>query len=221
MVLNLIARRLVENSHANPRITAMPSTPVHLPMSHPPAIVLRADDPARQWWFFLRSLFANEIAAGDEYLRFGKLCVAIVVNGGQRFTDFHAISDSFVEFQTDAMIDLVFLLFASAAKHGERDAESLAVGAGDKTTGRTRYVKIQARDGQAFRLVNDAFIAALQANPLAAFFERRAGGDHGLGEAAAFFDGLRSLTEITHPRREGEVHVAPIGRPAASEAFDG
>ena len=82
-------------------------------------------------------------------------------------------------------------------------------------------MKIQARDGQAFRLVNDAFIAALQANPLAEFFERLAGGDHGLGEAAAFFDGLRSLTEIKHPRREVEAQVAQIGRPAASEDFDG
>src|SRR5207302_10506602 len=103
---------------------------------------------------------------------------------------------------------LVFLLLAAAAKYGERDAESLAVGAADKTTGRTRYVKIQARDGQAFRLVNDAFIAALQANPLAEFFERLAGGEHGLGEAAAFVDGLRSLTEIKHPRREVEAQVA-------------
>src|SRR5437660_11067328 len=109
------------------------------------------------------------------------------------------------------MIDLVFLLFASAAKHGERDAESLAVGAGNKTTGRARYVKIQARDGQAFRLVNDAFIAPLQANPLAEFFERLAASDHGLGEAAAFFHGLRSLAEIKHLRGEIEAQVAQIG----------
>src|SRR5713226_9056138 len=68
MVLSLIALRFVENSHANPRITAMPSTPVHLPMNHPPAIVLRADDPAHQGPFFLRCFFSNEIAAGNERL---------------------------------------------------------------------------------------------------------------------------------------------------------
>src|SRR5438445_13822945 len=107
MVLSLIALRLVENSHAKPRITAMPSTPVHLPMSHPPAIVLRADDPAYQWWFFLRRLFANEIAAGNECFRFRKFYVAIVVNRGQLFADFHAISDSFVDLPSAAMHHLV------------------------------------------------------------------------------------------------------------------
>src|SRR5712692_10319515 len=47
-VLSLIARRLVENTHANPRITAMPRTPVHLPMNTPPTIDLRSDDAPNQ-----------------------------------------------------------------------------------------------------------------------------------------------------------------------------
>src|SRR5947207_4118494 len=66
----------------------MPSTPVHLPMNHPPAIDLGADDPAHQWPLFLRRIFANEIAAGNERLRFGKFGVAIVMNRGQRFSLF-------------------------------------------------------------------------------------------------------------------------------------
>src|SRR5947208_9907524 len=91
MVWSWIARRLVENSHANPRITAMPSTPVHLPMNHPPAIDLDADDPAHQGPLVLRRIFANEIAAGNKRLRFGKFGVAIVMNRGQRFSLFHTI----------------------------------------------------------------------------------------------------------------------------------
>src|SRR5713226_2039947 len=137
MVLSLIARRLVENSHANPRITAMPSTPVHLPMNHPPAIDLGADNPAHQRPFFLRRIFANKIAAGNERLRLGKLGVAIVMNRGQRFSLFHAIADALVEFEADTVIDLVFLFLAASAEHGQRDATLLAVGAGDEAAGGT------------------------------------------------------------------------------------
>src|SRR5260370_27811464 len=44
MVLSLIALRFVENSHADPIIPAMPSTPVHLPMYLPPAIAAMPHD---------------------------------------------------------------------------------------------------------------------------------------------------------------------------------
>ena len=79
---------------------------------------------------------------------------------------------------------------------------------------------MQARGGQAFRFVNDALIAALQANPLPEFFECLAADDHGFGEAAAFFHALRSLTEIEHPGGEFEAQVTEIGGPAALEDFD-
>src|SRR5712664_185247 len=221
MVLSLMARRSVENSHANPRITAMPSTPVHLPMNSPPSIDLSADDPVHQGPLFLWRYFANEIAAGNERFRFAKFGVAIVMNRGQRFSVFHAIADPLVEFEPHAVIDLVFLFFTASAEHGERDAKLLAVGADDKTTGGTRYVEMQPRGGQALRLFNDAFIAPLQANPLPEFFECLAGGDHGFGEAAAFFHALRSLTEIEHPRGEFEAQVSEIGRAVSFEYLDG
>src|SRR5216683_2951330 len=90
------------------------------------------------------------------------------------------------------------------AERGQRDSKLLAVCSGDESASGTYYLEMQPRRGQAFRLVNDAFIAALQANPLSEFFECMAGGNHGIGEAAAFFHALRSLAEIEHPRRKFE-----------------
>src|SRR5712692_2891553 len=130
-----------------------------------------ANQAAHQRPLFSRSFFANVITLRNEPLRFGKFGVAIVMNRGQRFSFFHAIADPLVEFEADAVIDLVFLLLAPAAEHGERDAKLLAVSAGDEAAGGTRHAEMQARHGQTFRLVNDAFIAALQANPLSEFFE--------------------------------------------------
>src|SRR5229473_7617476 len=128
-----------------------------------------ANQVAHQGPLFSRSFFANVITLRNEPLRFAKFGVAIVMNRGQRFSLFHAIADPLVEFEADAVIDLVFLFFAASAEHGERDAKLLAVGAGDEATGGTRYVEMQARGGEALRLVNDAFIAALQSNPLPEF----------------------------------------------------
>src|SRR6266849_2215430 len=179
MVLSLMARRLVENSHAN-------------------LITLR-----------------------NESLRFAKFGVAIVMNRGQRFSLFHAIADAFVKFEADAVIDLVFLFLAATAERGQRDSKLLAVCSGDESASGTYYLEMQPRRGQAFRLVNDAFIAALQANPLSEFFECMAGGNHGIGNAAAFFHALRSLAQIEHPRRKFEAQVAQIGGPAALENFHG
>src|SRR5258708_123656 len=159
MVLSLIARRFVEKSHAAPRITAIPSTPVKRPMNTPLQTAdSSANQAAHQRPLLSWSLFANLITLRDAAPRFGKLGVAIVMNSGQRFSLFHAIADAFVEFETHAAIDLVFLLFAPSTEHGERNSKLLAVSAGDEAAGRTRYVEMQPRRGQSFRLVNDAFI---------------------------------------------------------------
>src|SRR5258706_1005968 len=222
MVLRLMARWSVEKSQASPSITAMPSTPVNRPMNTPLQTTdSSANHAAHQRPLFARSFLANLITVRDAALRFGKFGVAIVMNRGQRFSLFHAIADPLVEFEPDAVIDLVFLLFTASAEHGERDAKLLAVGAGDEAAGGTRHVEMQARGGQALRLVNDAFISALQSNPVTEFFECLPGGDHGFGEAAAFFHALGSLPEIEHPRGKFDAQVTQIGWAAAFEDFDG
>src|SRR6266478_4740042 len=180
-----------------------------------------ANQAAHQRPLFSRSFFANVITLRNEPLRFAKFAVAIVMNRGQRFSFFHAIADASVKFEADAVIDLVFLFLAATAERGQRDSKLLAVCSGDESASGTYYLEMQPRRGQAFRLVNDAFIAALQANPLSEFFECMAGANHGIGKAAAFFHALRSLAEIEHPRRKFEAQVAQIGGPAALENFDG
>src|SRR5712692_6528931 len=196
-VLSLIARRSVEKSQASPRITVMPSTPVKRPMNTSLHTAnSSANHPAHQRPLLARSFLADVITVRDAALRFGKFGVAIVMNRGQRFSLFHAIADALVEFEPNAVIDLVFLLFPASAEQRERDAKLLAVGAGDEAATGTYYLEMQPRRGQEFRLVNHAFIAALQANPLPKFFECMAGGNHGFGEPAAFFLNHPPLTEI-------------------------
>src|SRR5260370_15223024 len=129
------------------------------------------------------------------------------MNRSQRFPFFHAIADPFVEFEADAVIDLVFLLFAAPAEHGKRDAKLFAVCAGDEPTGGTHYVEMQARDRQAFRLVNDAFLAPLPANSLPVLFEGLAGRDPGFGQAPAFFHALLCITARKHPPRTFATHA--------------
>jgi len=97
--------------------------------------------------------------------------VAIEMNGRQGLSLFHAIANALVKFEADAVINQVFLLFAASAEHGKRNAELLAVRSCDEAGGGTCYVEIQARDGQAFRLVNDALVSTLQPNSLPEFFE--------------------------------------------------
>src|SRR5260370_37416992 len=89
---------------------------------------------------FLRPAVTDEIVSGDERLRFGQSGVVIVMNCGQRFGFFHAVADALVEFEPDAMIDLVLFFLAAAAKHGQHDAKLLAVGASDVAAARTRYM---------------------------------------------------------------------------------
>src|SRR6266436_10218512 len=120
-----------------------------------------ANQAAHQRPLFSRSFFANEITLRNASLRFAKFGVAIVMNRGQRFSLFHAIADAFVEFEADAVIDLVFLLFTASAEHREGHAKLLAVRADDETAVGTRYVEMQARGGQARGFINNAFIASL------------------------------------------------------------
>ena len=80
---------------------------------------------------------------------------------------------------------------------------------------------MQPRGRQAFGLVNNAFIATLQANPFPEFFECPTRGNHGFGKAAAFFQAFRSFPEIEHPRREFEAQVPEIGGAATSKDLDG
>src|SRR5258708_23849357 len=215
-----MARRSVEKSQASPRIAAMPSTPVKRPMNTSlQTAISSANHAAHQRPPFARRFLANQITVRDAARRFGKFGVAIVMNCGQRFSFFHAIADPLVEFKADAVIDLVFLLFTASAEHGERDAKLLAVGAGNEAPGRTCDVDVQTRGGQALRLVNDAFIAPLQANSLPQFFKCLAGGDHGFREAPAFFHALRSLAEIEHPRGEFDAQLSEIGGCAALDGL--
>src|SRR6266704_5410095 len=143
--------------------------------------------------FFLKPAVTDEIVAGDERLRFGQSGVVIVMNCGQRFGFFHAVADALVEFEPDAMIDLVFLFLAAAAEDGQRDAKLLAVGASDVAAARTRYIGMEPCLPQALRLINHAFVAPLQTNPLPKFFQGLTGGNHRFREPAAFLETRRSF----------------------------
>src|SRR5258708_39439893 len=194
-----MARRSVEKSQASPRIAAMPSTPVKRPMTTSlQTAISSANHAAHQRPPFARRFLANQITVRDAARRFGKFGVAIVMNCGQRFSFFHAIADPLVEFKADAVIDLVFLLFTASAEHGERDAKLLAIGAGDEAAGGTCDVDVQTRGGQALRLVNDAFIAPLPANPLPQFFSCLAAGELGFPAATALFPPLPALPTAEH-----------------------
>src|SRR5258708_28605797 len=120
----------------------MPSTPVKRPMSTPlQTMDSSANQAPHQKPFFQRRFFANDIAAGDELFRFAEFSVLVEMNGGQGLSLFHAIAYAFVEFEADAVINFVFLLFAAASQHGERNAELLTVHAGDEAAGPTRHMK--------------------------------------------------------------------------------
>src|SRR5437879_4337818 len=199
MVLSLIDFRFVENTHARPRITAIPSIPVKRPMNTPLQTTdSSANQTAHQCVLFARSFLANVITVRDAVLCFGKLGVAIVMNRSQRFFFFHAIADAFVEFEPDGVIDMVFFFLAAPAKHGQRNAELLTVGVCYKTASRTQDLGMQPRCWQAFGLINDALVSALQPNPLAESFERLAGSNHSLGQMPAFFHAFRSFAQKKH-----------------------
>src|SRR5258706_7903914 len=114
--------------------------------------------------------FSNVIAAGNQALRFRQLGVAIVMNCGERFAFFRAVANALVKFETYAVIDLVFLFFAAAAQHGERNAEALAVRTGDEATRRTRDIETRTRLRQPLRLGHHPLVPALQSNSFPEFF---------------------------------------------------
>src|SRR6266849_1719245 len=156
--------------------------------------------------------FSNVIAAGNQALRLRQLGVAIVMNRGERFALFHAVADALVKFESYGMIDFVFLLFAAAAKHCERDAEALAASTGDEAARRTRDVETRTRLRQPLWLVHHALVPALQANSLFEFFPRLAAGDHALRKFSAFVHALCFFAEIEHPRGKLEAQFAKIRR---------
>src|SRR5882672_12203136 len=134
------------------------------------------------------------------------------MNRRERFAFFHAVADAFVKFESYAMIDLVFLFFAAAAQHGERNAETLAVGTGDEAARRTRDVETRTCLRQALRFVHHPLVSALQANSLFEFLPCLAAGDHALGKFPAFVDALCFFAEIEHPRGKLEAQFAEIRR---------
>jgi hypothetical protein len=57
------------------------------------------------------------VAGGNQAASFGQFGVAIVTNCGQRFSFFHAAADALVEFQSDAVVNLVI---DSSPQSGQR-----------------------------------------------------------------------------------------------------
>src|SRR6266849_7617351 len=171
--------------------------------------------PLFPWW-----VLSDMIATRNQALGFRQLGVAIVMNCSERFAFFHAVTDALVKFESYAVIDPVFLLLAAAAAHGERNAESLAVSAGDEAARRTRDIETRTRLRQPLRFVNHALISTLQTNSLPEFLFGLAAGDHALGKFPAFVDALCLFAEIEHPRGKLEAQFAEIRRAAVVEDFD-
>src|SRR5712692_8276200 len=105
--------------------------------------------PLFPWW-----VLSDMIATRNQALGFRQLGVAIVMNCGERFALFHAGTDALVEFESYAVIDLVFLLLTAAAEHGERDAEALAVGPRNEAPGSARHIHMEPRLRETLRLVH-------------------------------------------------------------------
>src|SRR6202023_1631380 len=131
-----------------------------------------------------------------------KARIGIVANGRKRFAFLDAMADALVKLQTDGVIDGVFFLLATAAENGKRNAELLAVGAGDVAGGWASNVEMIAGLGQSMGLIDDAVITALQANSLFEFFLGLAACDRGLCQLAAFADALGAFAEVEHPGGE-------------------
>src|SRR6202790_5654445 len=109
-------------------MTEKPSTPTNRPMRAPS---LSAESPSKQRALSARCCGAEIVAAGDEALGFREFGVVIVVDGGQRFAFFHGVAYALAEFETDAMVDGVFLFFPAAAERGQGDYELFAIVCGD------------------------------------------------------------------------------------------
>src|ERR1700730_7844361 len=167
-----------------------------------------------------RCFCAEIVAAGDEALGFRELGVVIVVDGGERVAFFHGVADALAEFEADAVVDGVFFFCATAAEHGEGDAELLAVRSRDEAGVFTGYVEVETRLGQAAGFVDHPIVSALQPNSLLEFLLGQTAGDHGFGKATAFFEALGAFTEIEHPRGELDAQLVKVGGASAIQHVD-
>src|SRR4029077_14556663 len=157
---------------ASPRITAMPSTPVHLPMNNPPTIDLGADNPTNQGQRRSGWLLADQITSGDQTSCFDKPRVGIVMDGGQRFIFFHAIADALMGFEPTRMVDGILFFLAPASQNRKSDAKLVASRFRAEATGRAPNFDMGAVLWQALRFVHRVLVAALQFNDLPEFIFR-------------------------------------------------
>src|SRR5271167_463855 len=157
------------------------------------ARALSPENSPNQRQLFARRSPTDLVAVGDEALRFGQLCAAIVMNCGQWLAFFYAVSDAFVEFEADCMVDGIFLFFAAAAEHGEGGAKLLAVCCRDETGGGTKYVRAGAGSRKKLWFFDNKIVTALKSNTVLESFHGLAGCDHGFSEEAAFFEGFSAF----------------------------
>src|SRR5579859_530060 len=148
-----------------------------------------------------RRSFADLIAGGDETPRFRQLCSVIVMNCYERLAFFYTVANAFVKFEADSVVDTVFLFFTTTAKGGKGGPELLAICCADKACGRTGNTGVVASLREQERVVDDAFVTALETNALLEFFFGLAAREHGFGEMAAFVESLGALAEEKHPAR--------------------
>src|SRR5262249_26050338 len=84
--------------------------------------------------FFRRRLrVAEGEGLRDALARFVEFCGGIVMDCDEEVAPFDAVTDTFVEFESYAVVDFVFFFFTAAAEHGEGDAEFHAVGSGEES----------------------------------------------------------------------------------------
>src|SRR5208283_2351008 len=122
------------------------------------------------------------------------------------------IADALVEFQPDAMVNGIFLLFAAATQHGQRDAELQAIRVAD-VSGLWAYdLRAISRQGKQGSIFNNARVAPLQLDSLAEFLQGLPAGDHLLRKSPPFIDGGRAFAEIKHPCGELQAKLAQIVR---------
>src|ERR1700682_102038 len=126
------------------------------------------------------------------------------MDGGEGFTFFDAVADALVKFETDGMIDGIFLFLAAAAENGQGNAELLAICSGDVSADEARNIALKAGFGQTVGFVNDARVSALQLDVLSELFACLAGSDHFFGEVTAFVNAFCSVAKEEHPPRKLE-----------------
>src|ERR1700722_202111 len=164
--------------------------------------------------------FTNFVAIGDESFGFGQLCAAIVMNCGERLALFYVVADALVKFESDGVVDGVFLFLAAAAEGSESGAELFAIRCGDKACGRAANIAVGSGLGEKLRVVDDALVAALQANTFFEFFFGLAGDNHFFGQKASVVDGFGMVAKKKHPSRKLDAQLDEIGGAPAIQNFD-